>query len=611
MKKTLLLYSLLLVFVKLNAQRVFDLSIDIPRGFSPNEVVIPESPLSLQVLFIGGVDMVETVPTYGNPSTSVPAKESHDFIGFTPDETDESLGWVSVNHEMIFADDHIGDGGGMTSFRVKRNQDGTLEILDQTLNDGRTGKFFNVDFVNTVGETGMNCGGINSPDGRIWTAEEWLRTSNPSIYGGGLSIRDTNDFVINSDIQEWNNVTLKKYQNFNWMVEVDPKQAKAIRKQYNWGRQAFEGGAINDNAQFVWLGVDATPCFFGMFVAQVPGDFTRGTLFVYKHDKPGYNWVPIWEDGAMLNHRDYAIAKGATMFNRIEWVTMDPITTDIYFSETGRDNPGFLWSNENEAGAQHHPYHLQRAKDLGLESPNDFNYTDYYGRIWKYDVRADKVEVYLEGGPYYDVSPTEGAYPENHLSNPDGLNTILIGGKSFLVIQEDLIGTSHGRMPAGISNRMCEMYLLDLSIQEPSLNDLIRIGIVPRGAEITGARQTPDGKSLLVNAQHPSSLNPFPYNHSLTFAIHGLDKLSANDLRSEIKFRKQNELEDAQEFYLYPNPATRIVHFKNIRDVALYNAQGQRILVKRKTKSLNISSLDPGIYYVQNEKGENIKLVIQ
>ena len=76
----------------------------------------------------------------------------------------------------------------MTVFKINRAADGSLEIVDQNLSDGRTGQFFNVDFVNTVGETGMNCGGITAPNGRIWTAEEWFRTSTASINTGNTSI---------------------------------------------------------------------------------------------------------------------------------------------------------------------------------------------------------------------------------------------------------------------------------------------------------------------------------------------------------------------------------------------------------------------------------------
>lgn len=617
MRKNLCLLFAMLVVGITNAQVLFDETIQVPEGYTPTELVMPPSPLTTQVLFIGGTDLVQTTPTYGNPAGETVAKEWHDFIGFTPDETGQSLGWVSVNHERISADPMIGDGGGMTAFRVERANDGSLEVVDQTLEDGRSGQFFNVDFVNTTGETGMNCGGISSiVDGRIWTAEEWFRSSNASIYGNGAGVTDTSDYTVDSDIPGWNGTVLKKYQNFNWMTEIDPRQAKAIRKQYNWGRQPFEGGAVEPSNQVVYLGPDATPGFFGMFVAQTPGDFTKGTLFAHKHDKAGWKWVPIWEDGAMLDHTTYAVEKGATMYNRIEWVALDPSNNFVYFTATGRDNPGGRWADENAEGAVHHPANMARAAAQGLSSPNDPEYTDFYGRIWQYNPMTSETKVFLEGGPFFADSPAEDAYPEKHLSNPDGLSIMQIDGQSFLVIQEDLNGTSHGRVPAGVSNRACELYILDLSIENPTIDDLVRLAVVPAGAEVTGAIQTPDGNSLLVNVQHPSSDNPFPYNHSLTFAINGFNDISLAESKTTFrnpfgKVALENNTAVDEAFSVFPNPTTRTVFMNKVTDVALYDTSGKRIMVKRNTSELEVSNLSPGTYFLQNAEGETLKLMIQ
>lgn len=98
---------------------MFNETIKIPAGYIPDEVVLPPSPLTMQVLFVGGHDIVETTKTYNNPAGRAIAKEWHDFIGMTPDSSGATLGWVTVNHEMIYRDDKIGDGGGMTMFRIK------------------------------------------------------------------------------------------------------------------------------------------------------------------------------------------------------------------------------------------------------------------------------------------------------------------------------------------------------------------------------------------------------------------------------------------------------------------------------------------------------------
>lgn len=618
--------------ISLHAQTIFDNEISMPAGFNPTEVVLPPSPLTTQVLFIGGTDIVQAPATYGNPAGPAIAKEWHDFIGFTPDDASNDLGWISVNHEMIYKDDRLGDGGGMTVFKVRRKSDGTLEVIDQTLADGRQGKFFGVDFANTVGETGMNCGGISSRvDGRIWTAEEWWRSSNMSINTGNTGsssfpltvgnrtnqgVRDTADFTISApEFPEWDGTTLKKYENFNWMVEIDPREAVAIRKQYNWGRQPFEGGAVEQSNSVVYLGPDNTPGFFGKFVAETPGDFTKGTLFAYKHDKPGYNWVPIWEKDELLDHHNAMAAKGATMYNRIEWVAIDNVDNSVYFTETGRDRPGSRFAAGEAAGAVHDPYHIQRAQTLGVGTPNSSDYPDLYGRIWKYDPVRDTAYVFLEGGPDFANSPSEANYPEKHLSNPDGLNIMTIDGVSFLVINEDLNGTSGGRTPDGVSNRTCEVYILDLRIQNPTVDDLIRITAVPSGSEVTGAMPTPDGKSLLINVQHPRTTNPFPFNHSLTMAIHGFDQLVANatDPQAPAEYQLQVPTDVADDaFTVFPNPTFRTIQFGGgVQDVAIYNAAGQRILVRRGITSLDVSGLSAGQYYVQNGKGETVSLVVK
>ncbi|MDX1909476.1 MAG: DUF839 domain-containing protein [Bacteroidia bacterium] len=608
--------ALMMAAVAVQGQVGFNPEVD--TVFVPTTVVMPPSPLKMQIIFIGGHDTVQTTATYGNAAGKTLAKQWHDFIGFTPDNTGSGdLGWVSVNHEMVQANNNIGDGGGMTVFKIRRDANtDSLMIVPQTLTDGRAGKFFNVDFANTVGETGMNCGGITSTaDGRIWTAEEWFQANNSAIYSSGAGVRDTSDFVIGTTTPNgfpgFNGQSLKKYQNLNYMVEIDPRQAKAIRKQYNWGRQEFEGGVVMPDNKTVYLGADATPGFFSKFVATTAGDFTVGNLYVYKHDNTGADkWVQIDNTvlSNMVNFRDQAVAAKATMFNRIEWVAYNPTDGNVYFTETGRDLPGSAWADEAALGLPYAPHHIARANVLGT-TPGSSVYTDYYGRVMKYNVNAQSVTVHIEGGPTLVASPAPADYPAYHLSNPDGLNFFVVNkGKpaerTYMIIQEDLNGRDRGRMPAGIANVSCEMFLLDMTIVNPTINDLIRISAVPQGAEITGAVALPDGKTILVNSQHPSAtLNPFPYNNSLTYAITGWDLFATS-------------IEDAfgqpqGAFKVYPNPVSRMVFFENPTDVALFDAAGKRVMEAVNITSLDVQNVTPGVYYIRNAEGQTTKLVVE
>ncbi len=613
MKKSLLAGCALLASSALFSQTNFNPRINI-SDWNSNEVLVPQSPMITQYLFIGGYHKVQTPAMYGNAPGEALAKQWHDFIGFTPDNNSSDLGWVSVNHEMVVQNDSIGDGGGMTVFKVRRDPaTDSLIIVSQTLSDGRTGEYFAVDFTNTVGETGMNCGGICSSDGRVWTAEEWMRYSNKD-----LADRDTTMFTIGTGTSTqpvsngfpgFNGETMEKYQNYNYMVEIDPTEAVAIRKQYNWGRQPFEGGCVMPDNKTVYLGADNTPGFFTKFVATTPGDFTSGTTYVYKHDATPSHWVEIdnTDFTKMLNFESEAAMAQASMFNRLEWVT--EANGKVYFTETGRDNPASRWRNyASNFNTPYAPHHVARATAQSAEfgkalTPDSTEYWDYYGRVLEYDPATDEVTVYLEGGPYFSVDPDVSSYPGNHLSNPDGISTFEVNGKTYLIIQEDLNGSSKGRTPAGISNRACEIYLLDLDIQNPTLNDLVRIAVGPSGSEVTGARATPDGKTIMFNVQHPSTSNPFPFNNSVTVALTGWDNATIG--------LEEAQWQGGENFKMYPNPATRVIHFDSVQDVAIYDNTGRRIKVLRAVREVNISGLTPGVYYVQNEEGQTQKLIVQ
>lgn len=598
------------------------------EDFEAEEVLLPPSPLEMEVLFIGGHDVVQTTPTYGNPSGRAIAKEWNDFIGFTPDDSGESLGWVSVNHEMVYNDDRIGDGGGMTVFKIGRSADGGVEVLDQNLEDGREGKFFNVDFVNTVGETGMNCGGINSIDGRIWTAEEWYRGNQASIWNSsartsslpilvndvreGYGVRDTNDFVIEApEFPVVDGMTISKYDNFNYMVEIDPVQAKAIRKQYNWMRAGWEGGAISDDMKTVYLGIDGVPAPWVKFEAETAGDFTSGTLYVYKHDNAiGERWIAVPETvenifGGLTN---YAWSVGATMFMRNEWVTIDHETGIVYWTETGRDSgssgPGRVFNAlTNATNAVTAPHHEALAVARGHVNATDTLYQDYYGRVLFYDPSTEEVGVKIEGGPFFEASPEFADYPEKHLSNPDGLQIMTIDGEQFLLISEDLNGSSNGRVPAGVNNSLCELYILNIAIDSATVDDLVRLTAVAKGAEITGAIQV-DENTILFNSQHPNNENPFPFNHSATFAISGFENI-LTDIDEQVEFKQIGQI------HVYPNPTTRALQTSEPINAAIYNNQGTRVKMVSNSRDIDVSDLIPGSYYIVTENKGNYKFIVQ
>ena len=607
--------------VGVNAQLKFPVNID--TSWSVKTVWMPKSPLKYQTIFVGGVDEVMTtattvkVPLKGeikSPAGKELAKQWHDYIAVVKDNAKPSEGWVIVNHEMIQANDKIGDGGGMTMFKLKKNSDGTLEQVEQTLADGRKGKFFNVDFANTVGETGMNCGGINA-NGRVWTAEEWMQTSNAAISSKGTGFRDTSDFVIGqttpAGFPGFDGKTLKRYQNLNWMVEIDPKNAKAVRKQYNWGRAGWEGGVVMADNKTVYLFEDGSPGILGKFEASSAGDFTKGQMYVYKHDAPT-KWISIENNlDTLVNLNTVAVRRGATMFNRLEWGQI--FNGKVYICETGRDAFDYKKFNGVVSPSLVDGYKTRYKIEKGVDFPGtnaaaadsvkNGKFADYYGRVIEFDPATNSVRSFIEGGPFTSAKTSEqyASYPKIHMSNPDGVDFMKVGNKNYMIIQEDLNGLTYNRMPGAMTKTVCETYLLDMSIQNPTYNDLIRLTACAPGAEITGATMFDDA-TMLLNSQHPDAGNTYPYNNSLTYAISGFEALSTLSLPT---LNAQNE------FTVYPNPTSREIFFNKRTDVAIYNVSGERVRVYRDVEQVNVEELGAGTYFVQNAEGNTLKVIIE
>jgi secreted PhoX family phosphatase len=601
-----LLLALVLVWMAspLNGQGLFPSQLDQPDRWLRGTATLPPHPIRSQILFIGGTD---TVVSRKGPAL---AKQHHDFIGFTPDPTRKSMGWLSVNHETLLRDDRLGDGGGMTVFRIGRDaRTDSLVVIPQTLSDGRTGRFFNVEFEGIVGETGVNCGGIASVvDGRIWTAEEYLIPNNAALFntGFGPGLRDTSDCTIRTDLAgDFNGKTIRRYQNFNWMVEIDPREAVALRKQYNWGRQSFEGGVVLPDNQTVLLCEDDTPGLFTKFVADQAGDFTRGKTFVYRQHENGTSGLWIEIDNRrldnMLRIKELALEAGATMFNRLEWAVYEKNTGRVFISETGRDEAGTKLAVGKSKGGTLAWHHRQRASRMNLTADSP-DYVDYYGRILVFDPATDEIKPFLEGGPDLPHEPTAFQYPNNHLSNPDALALLYTQGKTYLVICEDLNGHSMGRVPRYVSNTTCEVYLLDLA-KQPTVENLQRIAVMPQGAEATGACTTPDGKTLLLNVQHPDAGNPFPYNNALTIALTGFDRLPAN-------YFPVAPTESGSSWLVY-DAAARELRTSTSGDLALYTATGKRVRLLRQTLVLPLNDLPAGSYIVANERGQHQAIEIK
>ncbi len=574
------------------------------------EVVIPPSPLKYDVLFVGGTDMV-----YNKNGQSAVAKEWHDFTGYVPISGRSDSGYVIVNHERIQSDVINGDGGGMTVFTARLNKStGKWEVVDP----GNGQKFRNVDF-SAVGGTGANCGGIQTSWGKVFTAEEWGSAFNPAWgkdINGNDSLIATGNQVIASqgvaDTSDWNvttfngttvNQPIPRNMNYQYMVEVDVAQAKAVRKNYNMGRYDHEGGWIAPDEKTVYLSDDASSgSVFFKFVADQARDYSKGQLYAYKQSADGNSgsWLTMpMELDSCLRARDVALRMGATIFMRLEWV--DGKGDLVYITETGRGKEFNISGAKAKGGIP--------AKHLAaMDTDGDGKAVDMFGRVLRFNANTNKVDIMLEGGGALDGNNVPTG---NHLSSPDGLALTEIDGKTWLAINEDMNPSGMPANPSKFGSKLNEVYFLDITGDATGttyqVSDLVRFLAGPKGCETTGGRFTPDGLTYFINIQHPDGspgINNSPFDHSVTIAVTGFDKF--------LTLGVEPELEEEETFSVWPNPVSRELHLNRVTDVRVIElATGRVVKVKRNTNALDISTLSPGTYAVQTIDGDVQRVIVE
>jgi len=477
-KIKLLSALIFLIVVSVQSQTLFP---GIIPEYPVTDLLLPEG-FTYKILFSEATDSVRNAK-----GEKAPSKGRHDFMAFLPFSNTD--GMLYVGHEDRVYDRLLGDGGGGTMFNISRENNEWFQ----------TSEFTAIDF-SAVGGTINNCGGSLTPMGTILSAEEWDADNNEKLSNGGRWISDTSDYM-----------GKPKWQNFGWMVEIDPVRKKAMHKLWQMGRYAHEDALVMPDRKTVYLTDDNSPAVWFKFVSKRPGNLTQGQLYAYTEImQDDSHWIKLPMDfNSMLFARDVAIELGATLYNRLEWVEADGDI--LYITETGRDK--VKWKSEIKRGG------VPASHFDPLKVGGKGRYSDPFGRVLKFDTRTDEMSVHLEGG--IDFERGIG------FSNPDALTQVTWSDQTYLVIHEDIIGKSLGRSgnPAAGSDEVYnEIYFLDLSISSPTLKDLNRLCVGPRGCETTGGYFSPDGSSFFINIQDPDKGNPEPFNRSHTIVIEGFNK---------------------------------------------------------------------------------------
>lgn len=346
---------------------------------------------------------------------------------------------------------------------------------------------------------------------------------------------------------------------YGWVVEIDPYNPTSVpKKRTALGRFAHEGcwpAAPKAGRPLVWYsGDDSRGEYVYKYVSTAnwdPADASRGMaagdkyldsgkLYVAKFNADGTGeWLELrfgserinastpgyaFADQAdvLINARIAADALGATKMDRPEWGAVDPVTGEVYLTLTNntaqvrplaqldaanprlyndaKTNGSAQWGNPNG--------HILRWRENG----DDAAATSFTWDIYLFAARDGKDPKNVN---------ISGLTKDNDMSSPDGLwfshatNICWIetdDGAYTDVTNCMLLAALPGRVGDGGSDAKRTITSTDdkgavrevaTHVGAPAGDKVRRFLVGPVHCELTGVAESPDGRALFVNIQHP------------------------------------------------------------------------------------------------------------
>jgi hypothetical protein len=347
-----------------------------------------------------------------------------------------------------------------------------------------------------------------------------------------------------------------------YIVEMDAyDKTRVIKKRTALGRYAHESAAfgkvvvgqplavyMGDDSRneyifkyvsnAVWAAADATP---SDRIATGDKYLDNGKLYVAKFLADGSGqWIELsianplianyaaykFADQAdvLVNARLAGDALGATKMDRPEWCAVNPVNGEIYFTLTNNSNRRVEPSGSSQTApdaANPRVYTDMKGTAAQVGNPNGHIIRVREGAagsaaitfIW---------DVYLFGAEAAAAAATvnlSGLTADQDFSSPDGLAFSAATGICWFQTDDGAYtDVTNCMMLAGVPGQVGDGRKMSLSYPRangttlnvdtfvglPATPDTLKRFLVgPVGAEITGIAETPDGKALFVNIQHP------------------------------------------------------------------------------------------------------------
>jgi uncharacterized protein len=353
---------------------------------------------------------------------------------------------------------------------------------------------------------------------------------------------------------------------FGYIVEIDPyDKTRAVKKRTALGRFAHESAAygkvIAGKPLAVYMGDDSRGEYIYKYVSNTnwsaadatPSDriatgdkyLDDGKLYVAKFNADGTGqWIELAhanpvisgyatytfadQSDVLINARLAADALGATKMDRPEWCAVHPITGEIYYTLTNNSNRVVNPASGRQVVDSANPRTYADAKGSANQSGNVNGHIIRMREAGGEPAAATFTwDVYLFGAQSDADGSTvnlSALTADQDFSSPDGLWFSRNTGLCWIQTDDGAYtDVTNCMMLAGVPGQVGDGAKTTLSYtktdgstltvdtyvgKKPVADTLKRFLVGPVDCELTGCTETPDGKTLFANIQHPGEVLP-------------------------------------------------------------------------------------------------------
>lgn len=339
-----------------------------------------------------------------------------------------------------------------------------------------------------------------------------------------------------------------------YMLEIDPYNATSvIKKRTALGRFAHENGAFGlpqaGKPLVVYMGCDSQNEYVYKYVSNAKWDaadasradriavgdkyLDNGKLYVARFNDDGTGqWIELNVANAAIagaafgfteqaetyiHTRIAADAVGATKMDRPEWVDVHPTTGEVYITMTNNSSRRVAPTGTQTRVDAANPRAYVDVRSGTIAQSGNVN-----GHILRFkdaspEATAFDWDVYLfgsEAGADPTLVNLSGLGADQDFSSPDGL--VFTRSTGLCWIQTDdgaYTDVSNCMLLAAVPGQLGDGAAMTLNYgstsvttrvgRKPTAQTLKRFYVGPYDCEVTGLCETPDGKAVFINIQHP------------------------------------------------------------------------------------------------------------